>query len=168
MNNENQLKREHTHKPMSFITLVIITGFIGGVFWSGLGYLASLINLTEIRPNVILEPWTIGDWKEGWLGTIFSIVLLGGISIIASLIYYLSLRKLSSPLVGMIYGVVLFLLIFLILHPIFPGISPHHELSRDTIITSICLYILYGLFVGFTISYEESERKYLIERDNDV
>src|SRR5690606_33186290 len=118
--------------------------------------LAYVFNFTEIRPNVILEPWTIGAWKEGWLGTTISILLIGVISIVAALIYYAALRKFPNILVGAGYGIVLFLLVFFVLNPIFPGISPFHELERNTIITSVCFYILFGVFVGYSISYEES------------
>lgn len=165
---EMQHEQNRHPKTMSFMTLVILTGFIGGIFWSGLGFLAYLINLTDVHPNAILEPWTIGNWKEGWIGTIISIILIGLVSILAALIYYALLRKFLSILVGIVYGVILFLLVFGILNPLFPGISPLQELSQNTIITSICLYILFGLFVGYTISYEESEINYKKERDKQV
>lgn len=165
---EKQLEQNQREKPMSFLTMVITTGLIGGMLWSGLGYFAYVFNLTEIRPNVILEPWAIGDWKEGWLGTVISIGMIGVLSIVVALIYYAALRRFPSIFVGMVYGIVLFLLVFLVLNPIFPGISPIKELSRNTIITSICFYILYGVFVGYSISYEESEVKYNEKRENEA
>lgn len=165
---EKQLEQNQREKPMSFLTMVITTGLIGGMLWSGLGYFAYVFNLTEIRPNVILEPWAIGDWKEGWLGTVISIGMIGVLSIVVALIYYAALRRFPSIFVGMVYGILLFLLVFLVLNPIFPGISPIKELSRNTIITSICFYILYGVFVGYSISYEESEVKYNEKRENEA
>lgn len=144
-------------QPMSFVTLVILTGFIWGVILSGLAYLAYVFDFTTISPRVILDPWALGDWKKGWLGTVISIVLLGAISIIAALIYYGLLRKFKSMWVGIAYGLVLFLLVFFVLNPIFPGIPPFNKLNVNTLVTSICFYVLYGLFVGYTISYEESE-----------
>lgn len=165
---EKQLEQNQREKPMSFLTMVITIGLIGGIFWSGLGYLAYVINLTEVRPNVILEPWAIGDWKEGWLGTVISIGMIGAISIVVALIYYAALRRFPSIFVGIVYGIVLFLLVFFVLNPIFPGISPIKELTRNTIITSICFYILYGVFVGYSISYEESEMKYYEKRKGEA
>lgn len=156
---KQELEQNRREEPMSFIAMVVIIGLVGGVLWSGLGYLAYVFNFTEIHPNVILEPWTIGAWKEGWLGTIISIFMIGGISILAALIYYAALRKFSSIFVGAGYGIALFLLVFFVLNPIFPGISPFWELKRNTIITSVCLYILYGVFVGYSISYEAQEIK---------
>lgn len=159
-NEEKQLEQNQKEKPMSFLSMVIVTGLIGGILWSGLGYLAFVFNLTDVSPNVILEPWTIGDWKKGWLGTVISIGIIGVLSIAVALIYYVALRRFPSIFVGMGYGIVLFLLVFFVLNPIFPGISPFKELSRNTIITSVCFYILYGIFIGYSISYEESEIRY--------
>ncbi|GLB58160.1 YqhR family membrane protein [Cytobacillus sp. NCCP-133] len=154
---KEHLEQNQREKPMSFMAMVVITGLIGGILWSGLAYLAYVFNFTEVHPNVILEPWTIGAWKEGWLGTVISILLIGGLSIIAALIYYAALKKFQSMFVGAGYGIALFLIVFFILNPIFPGISPFWELERNTMITSICFYILYGVFVGYSISYEAHE-----------
>lgn len=148
-------KSELKEKPMSFMTLVILTGLVGGILFSGLAYLAYVINLTNIPPRVILEPWALGGWKKGWLGTVISIIFFGGVSILASLIYYALLRRFKSMWVGIAYGLGLFLLVFLVLHPLFPGIKPFNQIDFNTIITSACFYALYGLFVGYTISYEQ-------------
>jgi Zn-dependent protease with chaperone function len=155
--NQQKLEQNQREKPMSFIAMVFWTGLIGGILWSSLAYLAHIFSFTEIHPNVILEPWAIGDWKKGWLGTVISILLIGMISVGAAFIYYVALRKFKSIWVGAAYGIILFLLVFFVLNPIFPGISPLGELKRDTIITSVCFYILFGVFVGYSISYEENE-----------
>jgi hypothetical protein len=141
-------------KPMSFPVMVFWTGLCGGIFWGTIGYLAYIFSFTEIRPNVILEPWTLGYWKNEGLGTVISIVLLGIFSIIAAFIYYAVLKRFRGYWFGIGYGIVLFLLVFLVLNPLFPGIKPLFDLSRDTIITSICLYIVYGIFIGYSINYE--------------
>jgi hypothetical protein len=153
----NKLEQENHEKPMSLMGLTVITGLFGGVFWSAIAYLAFVFKFTEIRPNVILEPWAIGDWKVGWLGTIISIIIIGMLSIGVALIYYFTLRKLNRLYIGIGFGLALFLLVFFVLNPIFPGIAPFKDLSRNTIVTSICFYILYGVFIGYSISYEESE-----------
>ncbi|WP_338470227.1 YqhR family membrane protein [Niallia sp. XMNu-256] len=157
MSKDIQKREKLKEKPMSFITLVMITGFIGGIVFSSLAFLAYIFDFTSISPRVILEPWTFGDWKRGWLGTLIAIVFMGAISIVAALIYYGLLRKFKSMWVGIAYGLALFLLVFFILNPIFPGIQPFNELNVNTLVTTLCLYVLYGLFVGYTISYEESE-----------
>jgi hypothetical protein len=157
MAEDKQQNRELKEKPMSFMTLVILTGLIVGIVLSGIAYLAYIFNFTSISPRVILDPWALGDWKKGWLGTVIAIIMMGAFSIVAAIIYYATLRKVNSMWVGIAYGIVLFFLVFFVLNPIFPGIKPFRDLDLDTLITSICLYVIYGLFVGYTISYEENE-----------
>jgi hypothetical protein len=147
-------KKSKYPQPMSIIALVFWTGLFGGVFWSGLGYLAYAFNFIEISPSIILESWTVGAWKTGWLGIIISLVLIGIFSVGAAFLYYLILKRFNGFWVGIIYGIVLFLLVFIVLNPLLPSMGPFKELSRDTIITCICLYIVYGLFIGYSISYE--------------
>lgn len=155
--NRENLEQNQREKPMSFIAMTVITGLFGGILWSSLAYLAYVFHFTEIRPNVILEPWALGKWKEQWLGTVISIIAIGLFSIGAALVYYAVMRKIKSIWAGAAFGLVLFFLVFYVLNPIFPGIKPFWDLSKDTIFTSACLYILYGVFVGYSISYEENE-----------
>lgn len=160
MAEDAKLEQDQKEKPMTFMTMVVLTGLFGGILWSGLGYLAYVFNFTEIRPNIVLEPWALGDWKKQWLGTVISIVAIGVLSIGVALIYYATLKKFKSILVGIGLGIGLFLLVFLVLNPLFPGMEPFLELKRNTIITSACLFILYGVFVGYSISYEYQEQQY--------
>ncbi|KAA9026263.1 YqhR family membrane protein [Niallia endozanthoxylica] len=157
MAKEKLAREEMKEKPMSFMTLVVLTGLIGGIFFACLAYLAYVFNFTEIPPRVILEPWALGDWKKRWLGTVIAIILIGVLSIVAALLYYATLRKFNNIWAGIAYGLVLFLLVFFVLNPIFPGIHPFNKIDLNTMVTSICLYALFGLFVGYTISYEENE-----------
>lgn len=154
MSNERLEQNQH-EKPMSFMSKVLLIGFIGGVLWSGIGYFAYVFHFTEVHPNIILEPWALGAWKKQWLGTVFSILLIGVVSMIPALIYYAAFRKFTSIWVGICYGAAIFLLVFLVLNPIFPSMEPFGKLNKHTIITSICLYVLYGTFIGYSISYEE-------------
>ncbi|MFJ5716479.1 YqhR family membrane protein [Neobacillus sp. NPDC093127] len=150
----NEQESVNYPKPMSFWAMVFWTGLFGGIFWGTIGFFAYYFNFTEIRPNVILELWVLGDWKHGWLGTVISIILLGVFSVFAAFIYYAVLKKFKGFWFGIGYGIVLFLLVFFILNPLFPGMKPFNDLNMDTIITSFCLYILYGIFIGYSINYE--------------
>jgi hypothetical protein len=154
---KKKLEQEQHEKPMSLVALTVITGLFGGIFWSSIAYLAYVFHFTKIRPNVILEPWALGGWKNGWLGTVISIVIIGLLSIGAALIYYFALRKFTQFYIGIGYGIILFLLVFWVLNPMFPGIEPLKDLGKNTIITSLCFYILYGVFIGYSISYEHNE-----------
>lgn len=157
--NEDNPKLEQNKKeePMSVIGKAITTGFIGGVFWSLLAYLAYILNFTEVSPNLILQPFALGDWKDGTLGQFISIVIIGLISIGAALVYYAVLKKFKSMWIGIVFGGALWALVFFILNPIFPNMDTVFELPRGTIVTTLCLYILYGTFVGYSISFDYNE-----------
>ncbi|WP_064091570.1 YqhR family membrane protein [Rossellomorea aquimaris] len=155
-----KLEQNKGEAPLSFISMVILTGFIGGVFWSAISYLCYFFSFTKIEPNIIFEPWAVGNWKEKWIGIILSIVAYGIVSIGVALIYYGLLRKFKSMWVGAGYGIVLYLAVFFVLKPLFPSIKSFTSIDYHTLITSLCLYVLYGVFIGYSISYEENELRH--------
>jgi Conserved membrane protein YqhR len=151
------LEQNKKEEPMSQLGKVVTIGFIGGVFWSFLAYIAAIFNFTEVSPNLLLQPIALGDWKDGTLGNIISIVLIGVISIGVALVYFIVLKRFTSMWIGIAFGALLWGLVFFILNPIFPNLKTVFELSRATIVTTICLYILYGVFVGYSISFDYNE-----------
>jgi uncharacterized membrane protein YagU involved in acid resistance len=130
------------------------------VFWSLLGYLAYFFHFTELSPNMILLPWAIGDWKYGKTGNYIAIFLIGLLSILVALLYYAFFRKMKSMWVGIVYGVALWFIVFYVLNPLVPSLQSVSKLERNTIITTICLYILYGVFIGYSISFETQESQH--------
>ncbi len=161
-----KLEQNQSEKQLSFIQLVILTGFIGGVFWSGIGYVCYFFSFTKIEPNIIFEPWAVGTWKETWIGIILALVAYGLVSIGAALIYYGLLRKFKSMWVGAGYGIVLNLTVFFILTPLFPSLKSFTDTDYYTLVTTLCLYVLYGVFIGYSISYEENELRYQEEQES--
>jgi hypothetical protein len=150
----NEPKKSNYPKPMSFTAHVFWTGLFGGLFWGTIGFFASYFNFTDIQPNVILEPWALGKWKNEWLGTVISLLFLGILSVGAAFVYSIALKKFNGIWLGLGYGIVLFLLVYVVLNPIFISMKPLLDLSRNTFITTFCLYLVYGLFIGYSINYE--------------
>jgi hypothetical protein len=159
------LEQNQSEKPMSFIGMVMMTGFIGGLLWSSIAYLCYYFSFTKIEPNIIFEPWAVGDWKDRWIGIALSIIAYGIISIGVALVYYAALRKFRSMWIGAGYGVVLFLAVFLLLKPLFPSMESLTAIDYHTLITTVCIYILYGVFIGYSISYEENELRHQEQKE---
>ncbi len=157
MEDDKELQQNQREEPMSTGTRTAITGLFGGVFWSLIGYICYLFNFSKIPPNVLLEPWAIGDWKEGVLSQFISVFILGLVSILVAFSYFSMLKKYNQIWVGLFFGLALWGIVFFILNPIFPGIPPIKELDLNTIVTSVCLFILYGVFIGYSISFEKAE-----------
>ncbi|KYC95094.1 YqhR family membrane protein [Heyndrickxia sporothermodurans] len=158
-------KDEVEFPKMSFLLMTVTTGFVGGILWSLIGYLCYYFSFSTIEPNILLEPFTVGTWRESWIGIILTIILYGIISIGVALVYYILLKKLNTMWVGIGYGFVLFLVVFMILNPIFPSMKPFFQIDINTLIAAACVYILYGLFIGYSISYEHNELKYFKENE---
>ncbi|MED4530677.1 YqhR family membrane protein [Metabacillus fastidiosus] len=162
MSDEKEKKQENhketkNEQKTSLVGKVAVIGFAGGIFWGLLAYLVYILNLTEISPNLILQPFILGQWKNGIMGNIIGIIVLGILSIGAAFVYYVLLKRFKSMYVGILFGLLLFGLVFFVLNPIFPNLKSVAELQRSTIVTTVCIYILYGLFVGYSISFEYNE-----------
>lgn len=155
---KSKLEQNQHARPISLPAMTALTGFFGGIFWGLIGLLSYFFHFTEIGPNTVLEPWAVGDWKTSWLGTVISLTLIGLLGIVAAFIYYFTLKKFKSMWAGLLYGAILFALVFFVLNPLFPSLNPISELKRNTIISMVCLYLLFGVFVGYSISYEYNEQ----------
>lgn len=154
-----ELEQNKKDGDMSLMAKVVVIGLFGGIFWSLLSYLTYIFNFTELSPNLILKPWILGDWKNRVLGQFIGIFMIGIISIGVALLYYALLKKFQSIWVGAAFGIALWLIVFYVFNPIFPDIKTVGELERNTVITTICFYILYGVFIGYSISFEENEMR---------
>ncbi|MET3699201.1 membrane protein YqhR [Bacillus oleivorans] len=151
------LEQNKKEEQLSLVALSVIIGLCGGFLWSLIGYIAYLFSFTEVSPRAVLEPIAVGDWQNTWLGLVISFVILSVLSAGTALLYYVAFKRFKGMWPGMVYGLLLFGIIFFILNPLFPSIEPIREIDGYTWVTSACLYILYGVFIGYSISYEAHE-----------
>lgn len=151
--------KEKLKKPMGYYGLVNSVGFFGGLLWGGIFQICNYFNFTEIGPTFLVRTWVKADFVKGWMGVALSLLCLCVISLIFAYIYSFIFRKLTSYWIGIGYGIVIWAIAFLVLRPLFPYMKTVGELSADTIVTTLCIFILYGLFVGYSISFEYHERE---------
>ncbi|MGJ9456943.1 YqhR family membrane protein [Oceanobacillus sp. CF4.6] len=161
MKTEKQHSNEvNTEEQLSIFSRALLTGFIGGILWSSIGSLMYYFNFSEVSPkSFLLKSWLDASWTDGWLGVIITILLAGILSIMAALIYYGLFKKINSMWMGLLYGVILWVIIFYIMQPIFPNIPRLIDLTYNTIVSTLCLFILYGTFIGYSISYDYHDMK---------
>lgn len=157
MNNNQQKKKI---KTMSYFTLVTLVGIFGGLLWGGVYQLCHYLNFTEIGPTFLLRSWLDYKWTRGWMGIIGSILCMTVVSLLLAYLYSLIFKKAKSFWLGIVYGIAVWLIVFLLLRPMFPDMKTVAELSKNTIVTNICIFILYGLFIGYSISFEYQEESY--------
>lgn len=157
MGNEQQLEQNKREEPMSYNAKVATIGFVGGLFWSFIGYFSFYFNFIKFGPALALMPWALGDWKKTYIGQFVGIFVIALLSILVAFLYKIIFQKYFNVWIPILFGLLLWAVVFLLLNPIFPGLKSIQNLDINSIITSICLYILYGLFIGYSISYEYAE-----------
>jgi len=134
---------------------MLITGLVGGIFWGIIWLLLYYFNLTELAPeHFLLNPFTQAEWVDVWVGDFISIILTALISIGASIVYYILFRRINSMWMGVFYGLGLWVILFFLFQSLYANISPFFELDIRTLVSTIGLFILYGTFIGYTISYD--------------
>lgn len=151
---KQRLEQQQVEDEMSYNGKIVVIGLVGGLFWSFIGYVAYYFHFIKFGPSLVLTPWAFGDWKNGPIGQWVGILVIGLLSILVAFIYKIILQKVYNIWAPMLFGVSLWAIVFYLLNPIFPNLKSVAEFDVNTIITSICLYILYGLFIGYSISYE--------------
>jgi len=149
--NQRQLKR-------SFFNKSIISGFAGALIWGGVGSLSYFFSFTEVSHASFLIRSFISDaWAQGVIGELVSLPILSIIGIIPAFIYYLFFKKAKGMLPSILFGVALWAIVFLLLQPLFQQVPAVTNMKVETIVTTLAHFILYGVFVGYTISYERTE-----------
>ncbi|MFB1050389.1 YqhR family membrane protein [Paraliobacillus sp. JSM ZJ581] len=155
MGAKKQLEQNKREQPVSIISRTLTTGFFGGLFWSFIAWMASYFHFTTVSPaTFVIRAWLDADWTNTWLADVLSILTISVISILVALVYYILLRKTRGLLPSILFGLLLWGVVFYALLPIFPNIKPLSQLDSDTIVTTICLFLLYGIFIGYSISYD--------------
>ncbi|MFJ7754886.1 YqhR family membrane protein [Peribacillus muralis] len=153
--NEHGQNQRENQSVLVFNALII--GFVGGAAGSLAGMIAHYVNFMDFSPRFILTSWSNMSWIEHWLGAVMTIIVFGILSMVIALIYYGFFKRMKSILTGMIFGAVCWALLIFVLKPMFSDLPAFSKMSSNTIITSACIFILYGLFVGYSISYDHQE-----------
>ncbi|SFP22978.1 YqhR family membrane protein [Salibacterium halotolerans] len=129
-------------------------GIFGGVLWSLIGYAAYLLNFTEMGPAMAVQPWALPQWKETYLGHFAGIAVIALLSVFTAFLYRILFQKWESIWLSAAYGLVLWVVVFYFLHPLFPDKDPITSMDLTDLVTTICLYVMYGVFIGYSVSYE--------------
>lgn len=144
-------------QEMFFLFKVIFIFFFGGIFWSFIGYLNYLFSFSVINLNMFLDFWVLGDWKDKGIGVIVSIFFIGVLFIVVGLLYYVLLKKFKMIWIGFVYGLLWWVIVFVVLNLFFFNLKIIGEFLVNMIILFFCIYILYGVFIGYFIFFEVVE-----------
>jgi len=147
----------------------LFTGLIGGLLLGFFGSMLYYFNFTEVAPRTyLLESWLTVEWIDSWKGDLLASLALGLLSILIAFVYYGLAKRMRTIWSGIGFGVFLWLLLFVLFQPLFTNIQKIGDLSLDTIITTGTLFILYGMFVGYSISYDYHDTRIFHKKESKI
>jgi hypothetical protein len=148
--NEDYTPQHHTNAWYYCIQI----GFFAGLIWGTVRWMLFEMSFTKELPGFALLPFTSADFLSSFWGTVLGIGSFILFSIVAALLYKAALGKWRGPMGGIVYGLMWWGIIF-------AGIGPWLGLSRwltqagwSTISTEICVFLLWGVFIGYSIAFE--------------
>lgn len=75
-------------------------------------------------------------------------------SIVAAYVYWALLGRLGGPWPGLLFGALWWGLLFFWLGPLTGAVPPLREIGLSSIVTECALYLIWGLFIGFSYAFE--------------
>lgn len=154
-NNEQGFHSSQQNPPI--IKYVVVIGLFGGLLWCLVGFGFTFLNFMDVSPRFILTSWFDGKWINKVLGMFISLIIYCCLSVLFALLYYGVMRKIKSVFGGIIFGILLWLLLFGLISPMFSDLPSFAQMNFNTGFSSFCLFLLYGVFVGTSVSYEYQE-----------
>lgn len=130
-----------------------VIGFFGGLIWGFVALICYLLNFTSIGPSLLFSPFPPGAWRNGTGGQFLAVAGISVLSVPFALIYRFTLSRLKSIWAGIGTGVLLWGIVFIALKPWLRGLPVFYRLGWNTCTTTLCLFILYGLFIGYSIAF---------------
>ncbi|SET57837.1 YqhR family membrane protein [Paenibacillus sp. NFR01] len=154
MSPSKQQRSNHTNP----VTFALELGIFAGLIWGGIRWLMYTLHFTKVLPGFLGEPFFKHSFLVKAQGHLAGYLLFIGFSVVASLIYVLIFRKLKGPWPGMLYGVLWWAVIFLAYSRTFL-MQPPMKLPWNSAISEFCLFVLWGLFIGYTAAIEYTDER---------
>lgn len=150
-------KQEKNNTNLFLFSLNI--GFFAGLIWGAVKAFFYYMSFTTILPGYLVEPFFKHSYLQSMPGYYTGWGFFTLFSILATMIYVFIFRKLKGPLPGIIYGVVWWGIIFLLAGPMTGMTPPVKQLSINTLVVEFCLYLMWGLFIGYTAAVEFTDER---------
>lgn len=132
----------------------VYIGFFAGLIWGLIGWTLYYFKFSSVLPAFLLEPFFRKSFMHSWSGHSAGLAAFIIYSIVAALLYTIILIKLRGPWPGVVFGLVCWGITFLWIGPFAGMLPPFRKLSMETHVTEACRFLLWGVFIGYSISLE--------------
>ncbi|HZW67336.1 MAG TPA: YqhR family membrane protein [Pseudogracilibacillus sp.] len=152
---------EKSKKRHYAIINAVIVGFFGGILLAKLQLVFYYFNISKVNYEKILALFYIdGQWIEKWYGALLFIFIMGGLSILVAFVYYIICRRVKGWLMGALFGLALWVIFGSLIPTLLYEIKWTSFYKSNTNVLQVCAFLLYGIFIGYSISYNEELRLY--------
>lgn len=134
-------------------------GIFAGLIWGAVKAAAHYFHFTKVPAAFMAKPFiapgsfdTAAGFWMGWLTFIL-------FSIAAALLYAALFRKVKGYFAGLVYGAAWWALIVLLVGPSTGMTKWIYRYDANTIITDFCFFLVWGLFIGYSISFEFTDER---------
>lgn len=138
---------------MKKIYFALYIGFYAGLIWALVRWCLYWLQFTNMLPTLLLKPFFTKQFMHSWIGHALGICVFILFSIVVSLIYAIFLSKRKGPWPGICYGIVWWVMVYVIVGPL-TMVQPLWKLDLNTILCDACIFPLWGVFIGYSITLE--------------
>jgi hypothetical protein len=132
-------------------------GLWAGAWFVGLGYLNQVFHTSQLEPLFLAEPIFHHSYLLTLWGNLFGVLFTIFVSACLAFTYAFLLGKQKGPWLGLGYGALLYVLLALTVAPWLHILHTYGVWRLDTFVVEACRFLLWGVFVGYSISYEFSD-----------
>lgn len=151
--------RAHAKEQTSVWSFALQIGFFAGLIWGGVKAVEYYFKFTKVPPWFMAKPFFAASFMNTaagfWMGWLMFIVF----SLLASLLYAALLRHVKGPWAGIGYGAAWWALLYLLVGPSTGMMRWVYRYDWNTILTDISLFLVWGLFIGFSIAFEFTDER---------
>lgn len=155
-------ERRNENAKTSPAAYILKIGFFAGLIWGFVRWAAVAMNFTRVPAAFLADPWVRRSALASPYWQIAGFALFILMSIAAAFLYFAFLKPLRGPVPGLVFGFVWWAVLFLGIGPIIGAVPALNKIGSNSLITDLCIFLVWGLFIGYSIAYEyhdESERE---------
>ncbi|MDR9852715.1 YqhR family membrane protein [Paenibacillus sp. VCA1] len=145
--------------PTNPFAFSVELGFFAGFIWGAIHWLFHTLHFTKVIPGFLGRPFFNDTFLKSGAGQLAGWLFFIALSVIASVIYGMLFRKLRGPWPGIVYGIVWWCVIFAAAGPALNMVTPLNRLGWNSITSEFCLFLLWGLFIGYTVAFEFTDER---------
>jgi thiamine transporter ThiT len=144
---------------MKKVYYALYIGFYAGLIWGLVRWMFYFFEFTRVLPAFLIEPFFAKPFMNSWRGHTLGIGAFILLSIAASLLYVAVLSKRKGPWPGVLYGLIWWVLLYVLIGPYVGMLPSFRSLSMDSILSDACVFTLWGVFIGYSITLEFTDER---------